>query len=236
MVLKLNKLVGRRSGRSVPTPSPGVRRRTRTRFAALLAVLAAVATSLALVSPAPANAATATWEIQSGNYYANGLRVDVMWGSTNAYQGAFLWPDNASLSQEFNLLDSGNGYYRIQARHSGQCLMPDWRAGYYANGTKVIQYPYCSAGYAAGEWYTQWMYRNESCAATNCFSTSSWYALIRNRATGKCLDADNGAGGLPRQQAVLQQWDCITSPYQWNAWNQLWSFKSPTSQPGPIVK
>jgi hypothetical protein len=216
--------------------SPGARRRRRGRFAALLATLATAITSLTLIGATPASAAGNVYEIQSGNAYGNGLRVDVMWASTNAYQGAFLWSDNASLSQEFALLDSGGGYYRIQARHSGQCLMLDWRAGTYSNGTKVIQYPYCNAGYAGGEWYTQWIYRKETCGTSPCFDTSSWYALIRNRATGKCLDASNGAGGLPGQQAVLQQWDCITSPYQWNAWNQMWSFKSPTSAGGPVVK
>jgi hypothetical protein len=210
--------------------------RRRNRLVAAVATLATVATSLAVVAAAPASAAAdPVYELRTGNAYANGLRVDVMWGSTAPYQGAFLWPDNASLSQEFTLLDSGSGYYRIQARHSGQCLMLDWRAGY-TNGTKVIQYPYCAAGYAGGEWYTQWIYRKETCGTGFCFDTSSWYALIRNRATGKCLDLNNGAGGLPPQQAVLQQWDCITSPYQWNAWNQMFTFASPTSAGGPVVK
>jgi len=188
------------------------------------------------VTQAPASAAAPVYEIKSGNAYVGSApRLDVMWASQSSMQGVFLWPDNNSLSQEFNLLDSGNGFYRIQARHSNQCLMLDWRAGSYTNGTKVVQNPYCSAGYAAGEWSTQWVYRQESCGSSNCFNFSAWYGLIRNRATGRCLDVNNPAGGLPPQQAVLQQWDCIGTPYQWNAWNQLWSFVSPTSAGGPIV-
>ena len=72
----------------------------------------------------------------------SGLHADVMWASTAQYQGVFLWPTNGSASQKFDLLDSGGGYFRIRARHSGQCLMLDWRQGNY-NGTKIIQYPAC---------------------------------------------------------------------------------------------
>ena len=35
----------------------------------------------------------------------------------------------------FALLDSGGGWFRIRAQHSGQCLMLDWRSGSYGNGT-----------------------------------------------------------------------------------------------------
>jgi hypothetical protein len=165
---------------------------------------------------------------------AGGARVDVIWASTNPFQGAFLWPNNASASQEFDLLDSGNGFYRIKARHSGQCLMLDWRGGTYENGTSVIQYPYCAADYAAAEWFTQWVWRPNGCTG-QCFSLGSWYALIRNRATGKCLDARNGAGDVPPYQSVIQQFDCLSTAVQWNAFNQLWSFSVPTSEYVPPV-
>ena len=46
-------------------------------------------------------------------------------------------------------------------------------------------------------------------------------------------DLVNAAGGFPGQTAVLQQWDC-SSVDQWNAWNQLWTFKIATSQLPPI--
>jgi hypothetical protein len=175
---------------------------------------------------APAYADVGVEIANAGN---NNSRVDVIWASTDAFQGAFLWPDNTSGSQEFDLLDSGSGFYRIKARHSGQCLMLDWRGGTYDNGTKVIQYPYCYADYAPSEWFTQWVWRPNGCTG-QCFTLGNWYALVKNRATGRCLDADNGAGGAPGYQSVLQQWDCIGSTTQWNALNQLWSFATPTSE------
>ena len=46
--------------------------------------------------------------------------------------------------------------------------------------------------------------------------------MLINRATGRCLDAHNPAGGHPPAQAVLQQWDCIRYASDWNAGNQLW--------------
>lgn len=211
---------------------PGSRRRSAIRTGALALALTAVAASLAVLAPASANAAGNAVEIVSGYNGPNGSRVDVMWASQAPFTGAFLWPDNTSASQEFNLLDSGNGFYRIQARHSGQCLMLDWRGGTYTNGTRIIQYPACGAGYTPAEWSTRWIWRSNGCTS-QCLSTGSWYRLIVNHRTGKCLDAANAAGGAPPVQAVLQQFDCITSANQWNAWNQMWTFATATSQLGP---
>ena len=146
-----------------------------------------------------------------------GLRADVMWASTASYTGVFLWPDNTSLSQQYEVLDSGNGYFRLKALHSGQCLMLDWRAGTYSNGTPVIQYPYCDAGYAPSEWTIVWV--GHTCM---CFPTTQ---IFKNRATGRCLDA-NAPSGTPGQQAVLQQWDCIPSDDYWNTANQSWNLQA----------
>jgi len=151
----------------------------------------------------------------------------VMWASTAEYQGVFLWPDNDSYSQEFERLDSGGGYFRLKARHSGQCLMLDWRDGYY-DGTPVIQYPYCEAGYAGSEWREDWVYTSRG---PNGYPQS--VSVLVNRATGKCLDADNPAGEYPPMESVLQQWDCITTAEDWNADNQDWSLR--LADPGPTV-
>jgi hypothetical protein len=80
------------------------------------ALLAAAAAAVTFVpSPAQAAPTSGTWEIRNS---ASGLRADVMWASTASLTGVFLWPDNASLSQEFNLMPGKNGHFRIQARHS----------------------------------------------------------------------------------------------------------------------
>ncbi|GIG90101.1 RICIN domain-containing protein [Plantactinospora endophytica] len=196
-------------------PGPGLVSRK-----ALVTALALLIASFVVVTPTPAYADTNRIEIVNT---VGPFRADVMWASTATHTGVFLWPDNTSDSQQFDLLDSGGGFYRIRARHSGQCLMLDWRAGFYANGTPIIQYPHCSAGYAPGEWSTQWIL-HKPCVG-ECFGI--WYALIKNRATGRCLDAA-APNGQPAQQAVLQQWDCITATNVWNARNQMWTFYDPT--------
>ena len=109
-----------------------------------------------MLASASAAQAASTYRVEITNI-RSGLKADVMWASTAPYQGVFLWPNNTSASQEFDLLDSGGGYFRIRARHSGQCLMLDWRGGSYMNGTRVIQYPHCNAGYSPAEWRRGWV-------------------------------------------------------------------------------
>jgi len=184
------------------------------------ALLATALISAALLAPVAAHAADQN-RVEITNL-RSGLKADVMWASTAAYQGVFLWPNNTSASQEFDLLDSGGGYFRIRARHSGQCLMLDWRGGTYTNGTRVIQYPYCNAGYSPAEWRRGWVSSAPNCSGDTCTSTGTSYPVLINRRTGRCLDADNANGGAPRAQAVLQQWDCIRTADDWNAGNQLW--------------
>jgi hypothetical protein len=185
------------------------------RIGALLGVLVAL-----LLVPTQARAAD-QYRVELTNI-RSGLKADVMWASTAAYQGVFLWPNNASASQEFDLLDSGGGYFRIRARHSGQCLMLDWRGGSYVNGTPVIQYPHCNAGYAPAEWRRGWVSEPPRCSGDVCTTTGTQYPVLINRRTNRCLDARNGSAGAPPAQAVLQQWDCIRWTTDWNAGNQLW--------------
>lgn len=142
---------------------------------------------------------------------ASRLRADVMWASTDPLTGVFLWPDNDSRSQEFSKLDTDDGWFRLRARHSGQCLMLDWREGHYRNGTKVLQHPYCGDDYEPA----QWQFRTLSDYTKPCTQGPPYYCGFRptatvlvNRRTGRCLDAENGRLGTPPERAVLQQWDC----------------------------
>jgi hypothetical protein len=185
---------------------------------------AAVALAVAVPSPATADD-TLRREIVN---HSSSLRADVMWASTSAYQPVFLWPDNTSASQEFDLLDSGNGYFRIRARHSNQCLMLDWRGSSYTNGTRILQYPYCGAGYGPAEWQGRWL-SGTRCSDGIC-TTGVDHMLLVNRTTGRCLDAHNPHGGRPGAQAVLQQWDCVTSTDAWNIGNQSWDILTPGSR------
>ncbi|MFB6888018.1 RICIN domain-containing protein [Kitasatospora sp. NPDC056327] len=188
--------------------------RGRARFTPAAVAATVLFAAFTAFAPASAHAAEPTrHELVNAR---TGLRADVMWASTASLTGVFLWPNNTSASQEYELLDSGNGYFRIKARHSGQCLMLDWRSGSYANGTGVLQYPYCDAGYAPAEWTTAWV--GHTCM---CFPTTM---ILKNRATGRCLDAE-GPSGTPGQQARLQQWDCISTDEAWNTANQSWSLQ-----------
>lgn len=201
------------------------RRATRRAGRVGTALVAAVASVLLAFPASPASAADRyRLELVNG---ASGLRADVMWASTAAYQGVFLWPDNASASQEFDILDSGSGFFRIRARHSGQCLMLDWRGGTYSNGTRVIQYPYCSAGYTPAEWSVRYL-SGTTCHDGICTTGIDRRVLV-NRRTGRCLDAANAPGGRPPAQAVLQQWDCVSSTTAWNIGNQSFDLLPPGS-------
>lgn len=154
---------------------------------------------------------------------STGERADVMWAATDKYQGVFLWPDNRSASQEFDLLDSGNGYFRLRVRHSKQCLMLDNRSGSYGNGTPVVQYPACGPGYAPSEWRRSWL-SGTTCSGGVC-TTGTDRMLLVNRQTRLCLDARNPPGVRPPVRAVLQQWACAPSAKSWNIDNQAWDLR-----------
>ena len=178
-----------------------------------------VAGCLAALSLTAAAAAANTYGVRITNIQS-GLHPDVMWASRNPFTRVFLWPTNSSLSQKYDLLDSGSGYFRIRAEHSGQCLMLDWRSGHYSNGTPVIQYPYCNAGYSPAEWRVGWVADPPQCSGDVCSTDNLSFPVLINRATGRCLDAANGSSNPPRQQAPLQQWVCIRYNTDWNAGNQ----------------
>jgi hypothetical protein len=146
------------------------------------------------------------------------LRADVMWASQEDGQGVFLWHDNKSASQLFDLVNVGGGFFQLKARHSGKCLMLEKGRGTVGNGTRVVQYPCTGPGYQSA----QWSFRDMNSCADNGLCIDSGKRAIRNRYTGKCLDTANPSGRKPRQQAVLQLWTCISSPSAWNADNQIW--------------
>jgi hypothetical protein len=159
---------------------------------------------------------------------ASGLRVDVI-GASNAWlQGSFLWPNNASGSQTFDLVQPSNDddSFNLMAEHSGQCLMLDWRDGSFHNGTRVVQFPHCrDPGYLPAQWH--WGFVMDGCNPSWQQCGLERRMILVNKATHKCLDAGNAAGGTPPRGAVLQIWDCIGSIGQWNAGNQLWTMAWP---------
>jgi hypothetical protein len=199
-------------------PAATLQRRGRWRRSGA-AALALVAGALVL---SPTAHAANQYRVEITNL-ASGLRADVMWAKTNPGQGVFLWPNNSSASQEFDLLDDRNGYFQIRARHSRLCLRLDPRGGAYTNGTPVIQ-DVCRPGRQSAEWRRGWVGHAPECDGEVCSSTGVQFPVLVNRFTRKCLDTRNPASRPPRAQAVLQQWTCIRYANDWNAGNQLWRF------------
>lgn len=158
---------------------------------------------------------------------ATNLRADVMWASRDDAQNVFLWRNNASASQEFDLVNMGGGFFQIRARHSGKCLTLERNRATVGNGTRIAQYPCPGPGYKSAQWSFHDM--NGNCEA-NALCIDSGRRVIKNRYTGKCLDTHNPSGRRPGEQAPLQLWACIRSPAAWNADNQIWKIYDPLNR------
>lgn len=154
--------------------------------------------------------------------------------------------DNAQSSQEFDIIEMNNGTesFRIKSELTGKCLgVSGW-----TNGTGVTQLP-CDGAVsnfvpASGRalkslrpdpallWHAaQVLYKAEQrdCSIDSFGCHSMWRKIIKNQATGKCLDAANRSlPSLPRSGARLQQWDCVTSGNARRIVNQWWDMGAPT--------
>jgi ricin-type beta-trefoil lectin protein len=205
------------------TVLPGRRGRAAGLAAAAASAALMVAASPAMSSTLPGFSYSRPVEVTNS---ASGLRADVMWASTAPSAGVFLWPDNASRSQEFDALGTRGGvYFRLRARHSGLCLALDNREPTYRNGTAVVQRP-CNAALQSSYWRVRPVGDRVTCDGDTCTTTSAVYPTLQNRYTNRCLDARNPRGGRPPRQAVLQQWTCIGTGQDWNAGNQLFSVRN----------
>lgn len=156
--------------------------------------------------------------VQIVNTYSN-LAADVIGGNTAAGTGTWLWPRTGSQAQLVDLLPTDSGYFRIRVRHSGQCLMLDWRTGAYTDGTKIVQHPYCNTGYNPSQWRAEYVRTNST--VNGVTTPGLTYMRLVNRSTGRCLDADNPRGFTPPEQARLQQWRCLPTTGRFGG-NQSW--------------
>src|SRR5215218_10499839 len=206
--------------RRTPRQQPPGLSSKRTRAALLVAAVASAALMIPL-SPAVASQLPGfsyNRPVEITNSFS-GLRADVMWASTASYAGVFLWPNNASRSQEFDALATRGGqYFRLRARHSGLCLALDAREASYRIGTAVIQRR-CNPELRSSYWRVRVVGDRVRCDGDTCSTTSGVYPTLENLYTHKCLDVRNPRGGRPPAQAVLQQWTCIGYGDDWNAGN-----------------
>jgi hypothetical protein len=191
---------------------------------AMLGRIVVLVASCALVVSGTAAANTSRVEIVN---VATERRADVMWASPNDGQNVFLWRNNASASQLFDLINMGGGFFQIRARHSNKCLMVDRTQPNVGDGRRIAQYPCTDASYKSAQWSFRDM--NGGCSDNGLCVDRGW-RVIKNRYSGKCLDTHNPSGRRPGEQAVLQLWSCITSPTAWNADNQIWKIFDPATR------
>ncbi len=76
----------------------------------------------------------------------SGKRADINGASTAAGAVLIQWTANTGLNQQFDFLDSGGGYYRVRARHSGLVL----QVANSNSGTDITQQPDTNA--AVQQW------------------------------------------------------------------------------------
>lgn len=224
MKTRLATLWPRDDRNAIATTGPRADARGRPLTGMTLGLVALAAAACALLVPGAAYANTNRVELVNT---ATNLRADVMWASAQDGQNVFLWPNNASASQLFDLVNMGGGYFQIKARHSGKCLMVDRTQPNVGNGRRIAQYPCTSSTYKSAQW--RFVPMNPPCDDT-ALCADSGRRVIKNRHWGKCLDTANPAGRRPPQQAVLQLWTCISGTADWNADNQIWKIWDPFSK------
>jgi hypothetical protein len=195
----------------------------------VMATVGTLAVAIALCTLLVPGAAYAnTYHVELINVSSH-LRADVIGASQDDGQNVFLWVNNTSASQLFDLIYMGSSrsgirFFQIRARHSGKCLMLDRSQPNVGNGRRIAQYPCTPASYMSAQWYFKDM--NPPCD-DNALCLDRGWRVIKNRYTSKCIDTNNPAGTNPPQQAVLQLWTCISSPSAWNADNQIWRIWDP---------
>ncbi|KOX33413.1 alpha-L-arabinofuranosidase [Saccharothrix sp. NRRL B-16348] len=172
--------------------------RWRGRWRSGLAAAAAVAFvgGLLAVASAPASAATVdttAWYVLVNRN--SGKALDVYNFSTSDGGNVVQWTRTNANNQQFQFVDSGDGYYRIKSRHSGKVLdVSSWS----------------TADHAA---IHQWTDHNGANQQFRLADSDSGYVRLINRNSGKAVEVQNAAtndGGN-----VVQYSD-------WGGTNQQW--------------
>ncbi|GHO46881.1 RICIN domain-containing protein [Ktedonospora formicarum] len=129
----------------------------------------------------------------------SGKVLDVQGQSTQDGGSIIQYSDNGGTNQQWQLVDTGDGYVKIVNRNSGKLL--DVSGQSTANGGPVIQYH--DNGGANQQW--------------QIVDIGGGYVKIINRHSGKALDV---TGQSTSDGAPLEQWD------YWGGANQQWQIVS----------
>nr|WP_223006885.1 RICIN domain-containing protein [Streptomyces roseirectus] len=119
----------------------------------------------------------------------SGKSLDIEGASTAAGAALIQWTAHAGLNQRFDFVPSGDGYYRVRARHSGQVLQVAGSAG----GAAVTQQPDTNA---AGQ---QWRVVDQGGGTISLVNRQSGLAMDVGASTADgarvSQQAANGAAG-----------------------------------------
>lgn len=176
-------------------PAPPGRHRWWSRIAALLAVTLALG-MLTAVRPTPAAAAT----VDTNAWYVlvnrnSGKAMDV--SGTSTADGARInqWTRHDQANQQWQFVDSGDGYYRLKSRHSGKVL--DVAGSSTADGAQI----------------QQWADHNGTNQQFRLADSDGGHVRLINRASGKAVEVQ---GGSTADGAGVVQYS------DWSGANQQW--------------
>ncbi|MES5823131.1 non-reducing end alpha-L-arabinofuranosidase family hydrolase [Streptomyces sp. RG80] len=174
----------------------------------LLAVLAPLFLVATFLGAQPAGAATvdpnASYVLINRN---SGKALDVYNMATNDGARITQWTRNDQSQQQWQFVDSGDGYYRIKSRHSGKVLdLYNWST---ANGGSIVQ----------------WADLNGTNQQWRLADSSDGYVRLISRHSNKALEVQ---GASTADSANIVQYD------DWGGTNQQWQFvKVGATTPGP---
>ncbi|MFJ4122324.1 non-reducing end alpha-L-arabinofuranosidase family hydrolase [[Kitasatospora] papulosa] len=164
-----------------------------TRLLALLAPLLLVATFLGAqpAAAAPVDPGTSYVLVNRGS----GKALDVYNMATDDGARITQWTRNDQTQQQWQFVDSGDGYYRIKSRHSGKVLdVHNWST---ANGGSIVQ-------------WTDLLSANQQWRLAD---SSDGYVRFVSRHSGKALEVQ---GASTADNANIVQYD------DWGGANQQW--------------
>jgi hypothetical protein len=160
----------------------------------------------AVAAPAPAAAATVdtnTWYVLVNR--DSGKALDVYNLATNDGARITQWTRNDQHQQQWQFVDSGDGYYRLRSRHSDKVLdVYDWST---ANGADIVQ----------------WTDYNQANQQFRLEDSPDGYVRLINRHSDKAVEVQ---GGSTADGADIVQYD------DWGGGNQQWQLV-PVDDGGP---
>ncbi|MGW5861365.1 non-reducing end alpha-L-arabinofuranosidase family hydrolase [Streptomyces sp. NPDC055239] len=167
------------------------------RLRRLVTVLSPLLLMAAFLSAQPA-AAAATIDSNASYVLVNrnsGKALDVYNMATNDGARIAQWPRNDQSQQQWQFVDSGDGYYRVKSRLSGKVLdVNNWST---ANGGSIVQWTDLNAA------NQQWRLAD----------SSDGYVRLVSRHSDKALEVQ---GGSTADNANIVQYD------DWGGANQQW--------------